>query len=91
LDCETRIHDTSYPSGGHRLVGPAWVSDLNRLRSFGRPLSGPFDGLTRSDLGRIEPLPLAWSGDRFRRQGVIGGWWGNSAYCPALQSGWALL
>src|SRR6202040_3333922 len=36
LVCETRIHDTSYPSGGHRLVGPAWVSDLNRLRSFGR-------------------------------------------------------
>jgi len=32
LHCETRIHDTSYPSGGHRLVGPAWVSDLNRLR-----------------------------------------------------------
>src|SRR5437868_15409486 len=53
LHCETRIHDTSYPSGGHRLVGPAWVSDLNRLRSFGRPLSGPFDGLTRSDLGRM--------------------------------------
>ena len=57
----------SYPSGGHRLVGPAWVSDLNRLRSFRRPLSGPFDGLTRSDLGLFEPLPLAWSGDRFQR------------------------
>ena len=26
-----RIHDTRYASGGHRLVGPAWVSDLNRL------------------------------------------------------------
>src|SRR5438552_7018282 len=22
LHCETRIHDTPYPSGGHRLVGP---------------------------------------------------------------------
>src|SRR4051794_1094212 len=32
LPCETRIHDTSYPSGGHRLVGAAWVSDFNRLR-----------------------------------------------------------
>src|SRR5579884_1027802 len=21
-----------YPSGGHRFVGPAWASDLNRLR-----------------------------------------------------------
>src|SRR6266403_512035 len=34
LHCETRIHNTSYPSGGHRLVGPAWVSDLNRLRKL---------------------------------------------------------
>src|SRR5215831_12131355 len=34
LHCETRIHDTPYPSGGHRLVGPAWVSDLNRLRKL---------------------------------------------------------
>src|SRR5262249_57137698 len=25
--CETRIHDTPYPPGGHRLVAPAWVSD----------------------------------------------------------------
>jgi uncharacterized protein len=31
LHCETRIHDTSYPSGGHRLAGPAWVSDRNRI------------------------------------------------------------
>src|SRR5215472_13826389 len=34
LHCETRLHDTPYPSGGHRLVGPAWVSDLNRLRKL---------------------------------------------------------
>src|SRR5207302_550849 len=34
LHYETRIHDTSYPSGGHRLVGPAWVPDLNRLRKL---------------------------------------------------------
>src|SRR5579859_5174237 len=30
-----------------------------------RNLSG---GLPRSDLGRIEPLPLAWSGDRLQRE-----------------------
>src|SRR5262249_15069026 len=24
LHCGTRIHDTPYPSGRHRLVGPAW-------------------------------------------------------------------
>src|SRR5438874_10109847 len=34
LHYETRIHDTSYPSGGHRLVGPARVPDLNRLRKL---------------------------------------------------------
>src|SRR5713101_7603589 len=54
-----------------RRAPPNWpglgVRTLTGRGSFGRPLSGPFDGLTRSDLGRIEPLPLAWSGDRFRR------------------------
>src|SRR5437868_487087 len=34
LHCETRIHDTPYSSGGHRLVGPARVPDLNRLRKL---------------------------------------------------------
>src|SRR5438445_157342 len=63
----TRIHDTSYPSGGHRLVGPAWVSDLNRLRKLQAFAFGTFRWLTRSDLGRIAPLPLAWSRDRIRR------------------------
>src|SRR5262249_54772717 len=29
LHCETRSHDTPYRSGGHRLVDPAWVSNLN--------------------------------------------------------------
>src|SRR5262245_15744497 len=67
LNCETRIHDTPYPSGGHRLVGPAWVSDLNRLRKLPASAFGALDGLTRSDLGRIEPLPPAWSCDRLRR------------------------
>src|SRR5439155_5412203 len=66
LHSEMRVHDTSYPSGGHRLVGPAWVSDLNRPSRFGCTPSGPFDGLSRSALGPLEPLPLAWSGDRLR-------------------------
>src|SRR5262245_47810718 len=52
-------HDTPYPSGGHRLVGRPGCPTLTDCGSFKRPLSGPFDELTRSDLGRIEPLPLA--------------------------------
>ena len=53
LHCETRIHDTPYPSGGHRLVGPAWVCPtLTDCGSFRRSLSGPSYGLTRSDLDR---------------------------------------
>jgi len=47
------------------------VSDLNRLRRLQGPLSRPFDGLTPSDLDRIEPLPLAWSCDRLRRFLVV--------------------
>src|SRR5271167_3228172 len=42
LHCETRIHDTPYPSSGHRLVGPAWVSDLNRLRKLQASAFGTF-------------------------------------------------
>src|SRR5271169_6461581 len=42
LHCETRIHDTSYPSGGHRLVRPAWVSDLNGLRKLQASAFGTF-------------------------------------------------
>jgi hypothetical protein len=42
LHCETRIHDTPYPSGGHRLVGPAWVSDPNRLRKLQASAFGTF-------------------------------------------------
>src|SRR5207248_10642995 len=55
-----------YPSGGHRLVCPAWVSDLNRLRKLQASAFGTFRWATRSGLGRIEPLPLAWSCDRLR-------------------------
>ena len=39
---ETRIHDTPYLSGGHRLVGPVWVSDLNRLRKLQASTFGTF-------------------------------------------------
>src|SRR6516165_4217385 len=42
LHCETRIHDTPYPSGGHRLVGRASVSDLNRLRKLQASAFGTF-------------------------------------------------
>src|SRR5205823_5155893 len=58
LHCETRIHDTSYPSGGHRLVGLArpGYPTLTGCGSFRRPLSGPFDGLTRFDLHRTSPF-----------------------------------
>src|SRR6516162_8490914 len=64
--CETRIHDTPYPSGGHRLVGPAWVSDLNRLRELQAPAFGTFRWADSLRLGRIEPLSLAWWCDRLR-------------------------
>src|SRR6202035_5152274 len=37
LHCEPRTQITPYPSGGHRLVGPAWVSDLNGLRKLQAP------------------------------------------------------
>src|ERR1700730_17197069 len=47
-------------------VGSAWVSDLNRLRSFRRSLSGPFEGLTSLRLGQ-PPL-----GRRRERSGIIG-------------------
>src|SRR6266851_1455517 len=57
-----RIH----PAGTALLARPGCPT-LTGCGSFGGPLSRPFDGLTRSDLGRIEPLPLAWSGDRFQR------------------------
>jgi hypothetical protein len=57
-----RIH----PAGTALLARPGCPT-LTGCGSFKRPLSGPFDGLTRSDLGRIAPLPLAWSCDRLRR------------------------
>src|SRR5690348_3558997 len=57
-----RIH----PAGTALLARPGCPT-LTGCGIFKRPLSGPFDGLTRSDLGRIEPLPLAWSCDRLRR------------------------
>ena len=47
------------------LAGPRCPT-LTDYGSFKRPLSGPFDGLTRCDLGQIEPLPLARSCDRLR-------------------------
>ena len=54
-----------------RRAPPCWIGlgcpSLTDCGSFKRPLSGPFDGLTRSDLGRIEPLSLAWWCDRLRR------------------------
>ena len=53
-------------------VGSAWVSDLNRLRSFRRSLSGPFEGLTSLRLGQ-PPL-----GRRRER-------WRNFHLCPALR------
>src|SRR5229473_4667550 len=63
-----RIHPT-----GTALLARPGCPTLTGCGSFGRPLSRPFDRLTRSDLGRIEPLPLAWSGDRFRREAVATG------------------
>src|SRR5271166_4334035 len=63
-----RIH----PAGTALLARPGCPT-LTDCRSFKRPLSGPFDGLTRSDLGRIEPLPLAWSCDRLRRNLAVHG------------------
>src|ERR1700730_14918597 len=51
-----RIH----PAGTALLARPGCPT-LTGCGSFKRPLSGPFDGLTRSDLGRMAPLPLAWS------------------------------
>src|SRR6516162_774565 len=57
-----RIH----PAGTALLARPGCPT-LTDCGSFEPQLSGPFDGLTRSGLGRIEPLPLAWSCDRLRR------------------------
>src|SRR6516162_3759218 len=57
-----RIH----PAGTALLAWPGYPA-LTDCGSFKGPLSGPFDGLTRSDLGRIEPLSLAWWCDRLRR------------------------
>jgi hypothetical protein len=51
-----RIH----PAGTALLARPGGPT-LTGCGSFKCPLSEPFDGLTRSDLGRIAPLPLAWS------------------------------
>ena len=62
-----RIH----PAGTALLARPGCPTSTG-CGSFKRPLSGPFDGLTCSDLGRIAPLPLAWSRDRLRREGVTG-------------------
>src|SRR5205814_9979431 len=61
LHYETRIDDTSYPAGGHRLVGPARMPDLNRLRKLrGRP-SRRFDGLARPGMLPRVCWPLcAW-------------------------------
>src|SRR6516165_5085558 len=58
-----------YPAG-IALSARSGCPTLTGCGSFKRPLSGPFDGLTRSDLGRIEPLQLAWSCDRLRRNSV---------------------
>jgi len=52
-----RIH----PAGTALLARPGCPTLKLQASAF-----GPFDGLTRSDLGRIEPLPLAWSCDRLR-------------------------
>jgi len=46
-------------AGYSRLMGADEEGTPDRLKAHLRELSGPFDGLTRSDLGRIEPLPLA--------------------------------
>ena len=54
---KSRVHDTSYPSGGHGLVGPAWVSDLDRLRKLRASTFATFDRLTCSDLVRTSPFP----------------------------------
>src|SRR5262249_42273425 len=54
-----RIH----PVGTALLARPGCPT-LTDSGSFKRPLSGPFDGLTRSDLGQVEPLPIAWPCDR---------------------------
>src|SRR5689334_3329640 len=62
-----RIHPA-----GTALLGRPGCPTLTDCASFKRPLSGPFDGLSRSDLGRIEPLPLAWSCDRLRRNFAVG-------------------
>src|SRR5439155_3710063 len=75
LHCITKRASTIrriHPAGTALLARPGCPT-LTGCGSFGGPLSRPFDGLTRSDLGRIEPLPLAWSGDRFRREAVATG------------------
>src|SRR6516165_8408754 len=45
-----------HPAGTALLPRPGCPT-LTDCGGFKRPLSGSFDGLTRSDLGRIEPLP----------------------------------
>src|SRR5207248_10540504 len=62
-----RIH----PAGTALLARPGCPT-LTDCGSFKPPLSGPFDGLTPSDFGPIEPLPLAWLRDRLRRYFAVG-------------------
>ena len=59
-----RIH-----AAGTALLARPGCPTLTACGSLKRPLPGPFDGLTRSELGRIEPLPLARWCDRLRRLG----------------------
>ena len=49
--CGTCAHDTSYPSGRHRIVGPAWCLTFNAAEAPDVRVRDPFDGLTCSDLG----------------------------------------
>src|SRR6516162_4802726 len=87
-----RIH----PAGTALLARPECPT-LTDCGSFKRSLSGPFDGLTRSGLGRIEPLPLAWSCDRLRRDWAIAPPSANhrvrSIHIPGLaaETGWAAI
>jgi hypothetical protein len=60
---ETRIHDRSYPSGGHRLVGPAWVSDLNRLRKNSEISSVSRLGYRSLGEHHRKPKPFLWTAD----------------------------
>src|ERR1700757_1204067 len=70
--CETPIHDTPYPSGGHRLVGPAWVSDLYRLR---KPKASAFGTCQWADSLRLG------SNCRSRWRGLV------TAYVPTADVG----